>query len=42
MAPSKRFQALAERPIQKDTFVREWPEVGLIAADSPLDPPPPW
>lgn len=40
MAPSKRFQALAERPIQKDTFVREWPEVGLIAADSPLDPPP--
>ncbi|NLD73182.1 MAG: propanediol dehydratase, partial [Chloroflexi bacterium] len=40
MPRSQRFQALAERPIQKDTMVHEWPEVGLIVADSPLDPRP--
>ena len=40
MSTSQRFRALAERPIQKDTMVHEWPEVGLIVADSPLDPRP--
>jgi len=37
---SKRFQALAERPVNKDGFVAEWPAVGLIAMDSPNDPTP--
>lgn len=37
---SKRFQVLAERPVNKDGFVAEWPEVGLIAVDSPNDPKP--
>lgn len=37
---SKRFQILAERPVNKDGFVAEWPEVGLIAVDSPNDPKP--
>jgi propanediol dehydratase large subunit len=40
MPASKRFRALAERPIQNDSFVHEWPEVGLIVADSPNDPSP--
>lgn len=37
---SKRFEALRERPVNKDGFVSEWPEVGLIAMDSPFDPKP--
>ncbi len=37
---SKRFQALSERPVNQDGFVTEWPEVGLIAMDSPNDPKP--
>jgi len=37
---SKRFQTLAERPVSKDGFVAEWPEVGLIAIGSPDDPKP--
>ncbi|ADL07322.1 propanediol/glycerol family dehydratase large subunit [Thermosediminibacter oceani] len=37
---SKRFQVLAERPVNKDGFVAEWPEVGLVAVDSPNDPKP--
>lgn len=37
---SKRFQTLAERPVSKDGFVAEWPEVGLIAIGSPNDPKP--
>jgi len=40
MPRSKRFAALAERPINQDSFVHEWPEVGLIVTDSPLDPAP--
>jgi propanediol dehydratase large subunit len=36
----KRFQALAERPVNKDGFIREWVEVGLVAMDSPNDPAP--
>lgn len=37
---SKRFQVLAERPVNKDGFVQEWAEVGLIAMNSPNDPKP--
>lgn len=37
---SKRFEALDARPIKKDGFVKEWPEVGLIAMNNPGDPVP--
>lgn len=37
---SKRFQVLADRPVNKDGFVEEWAEVGLIAMDGPNDPKP--
>ncbi len=37
---SKRFQVLAERPVNKDGFVNEWPEVGFIAMESSNDPKP--
>jgi len=37
---SRRFAVLAERDINKETFVEPWPEAGLIVADSPYDPRP--
>ncbi|MFZ5975521.1 MAG: propanediol/glycerol family dehydratase large subunit [Bacillota bacterium] len=37
---SKRFEYLAQRPVNQDGFVQEWPEVGLIAMNSPFDPKP--
>ena len=37
---SKRFDVLAARPVNQDGYVKEWPEVGLIAMDSPFDPKP--
>jgi propanediol dehydratase large subunit/glycerol dehydratase large subunit len=37
---SKRFQVLAQRPVNQDGFVEEWPEVGMIAMNSPNDPKP--
>ncbi len=37
---SKRFEALDERPVNKDGFVTEWPEVGLVAVAAPGDPKP--
>lgn len=37
---SKRFEALAKRPVNQDGFVKEWPEVGLMAMNSPNDPKP--
>lgn len=40
MTPSKRFALLAERDINKETFVEEWPDAGLIVADGPNDPAP--
>lgn len=40
MPPSKRFALLAERDINKETFVEEWPDAGLIVADGPNDPAP--
>lgn len=40
MSSSRRFAILAERDINKETFVEPWPEAGLIVADSPYDPRP--
>lgn len=40
MKRSKRFEALAARPVNQDGFVVEWPEVGLMAMGSPNDPVP--
>lgn len=37
---SKRFEALNNRPINKDVFMEEWPEKGFIAMSSPYDPKP--
>lgn len=37
---SKRFEVLADRPINQDGYVKEWPEVGLVAMESPNDPTP--
>jgi len=37
---SKRFEALAERPVNKETFVSTLHEAGLIPMDSPNDPAP--
>lgn len=37
---SKRFEILSQRPVNKDGFVAEWPEVGLVAIKSPNDPQP--
>jgi propanediol dehydratase large subunit len=36
----KRFEVLAERPVNKDGFIKEWAEVGLVAMESPNDPAP--
>ena len=30
---SKRFEKLSSRPVNKETFIDPWPEVGLIAAE---------
>ncbi|EPA5384353.1 propanediol/glycerol family dehydratase large subunit [Listeria monocytogenes] len=37
---SKRFEELAKRPVNQDSFVKEWIEEGLIAMESPNDPKP--
>ncbi len=37
---SKRFEALRNRPINKDGFVSEWEKVGFIAMNSSQDPKP--
>ena len=36
----KRFEVLAQRPVNKDGFIKEWIDVGLVAMDSPKDPTP--
>ena len=36
----KRFEILAERSVNKDGFIKEWVDVGLVAMDSPNDPAP--
>lgn len=38
MTHSGRFAVLAERNINKETFVEPWAEAGLMVADSPYDP----
>ncbi len=40
MKPTKRTQVRADRPINRETFIHPWPELGLIVADSPYDPAP--
>ncbi len=40
MERSKRFDLLARRDINKETYVDPWPEAGLVVADSPYDPKP--
>ncbi|TDT50357.1 propanediol/glycerol family dehydratase large subunit [Fonticella tunisiensis] len=40
MKRSKRFEVLESRDVNKDGFVKDWPEVGLIAVGSPNDPKP--
>ncbi|MBK1783318.1 propanediol/glycerol family dehydratase large subunit [Prauserella cavernicola] len=37
---SKRTEALEQRPVNLDGFVEEWPEVGMVAMESPYDPEP--
>ncbi len=36
----KRFLVLADRAVNKDGFIKEWIDVGLVAMDSPNDPKP--
>src|SRR5215813_10121912 len=40
MSGSHRFEVLAGRDINKETYVTPWPEAGLIVTDSPYDPAP--
>jgi propanediol dehydratase large subunit len=37
---SKRFQVLAAREVNKHSFLKEWPEKGIIAFHGPNDPKP--
>ena len=37
---SKRFEALDERPVNRETFVEPWAEAGLTVVGSPDDPSP--
>ena len=37
---SKRFEYLDQRPVNQDGYIKEWPDVGLIAMNSPFDPKP--
>jgi propanediol dehydratase large subunit len=36
----KRFEVLEQREVNKDGFIKEWVDVGLVAFDSPNDPTP--
>ena len=40
MALSKRFEARARREVNRDSFIQEWPQTGLILFHSPSDPKP--
>jgi propanediol dehydratase large subunit len=40
MSSLKRFQVRADRPVNQEVFIDEWPEAGLIVIDSPRDPSP--
>ena len=37
---SKRIEVLDNRPVNKDGFIDEWPEMGFVAMESPYDPRP--
>jgi propanediol dehydratase large subunit len=37
---SKRSEIRSKRPVNRETFIYPWPEVGLAAMDSPSDPVP--
>lgn len=40
MKRSKRFEILDQRPVNKDGYINEWPEMGFVAMKSPYDPKP--
>lgn len=40
MPPSRRFDILSKRDVNKETFVKPFPEAGLMVTDSPADPQP--
>ena len=40
MRRSKRFEVLDQRPVNKDGYINEWPEMGFVAMKSPYDPKP--
>jgi propanediol dehydratase large subunit len=40
MRRSKRFEVLENRPVNQDSFMKEWPEKGFVAMSSPFDPKP--
>jgi propanediol dehydratase large subunit len=40
MNGSKRFESRAQRDINRDSFIHEWPQTGLILFHSPFDPKP--
>ncbi|HYW42371.1 MAG TPA: propanediol/glycerol family dehydratase large subunit [Bryobacteraceae bacterium] len=40
MTGSLRFRSRANREINKDSFIQEWPETGLVLFNSPADPKP--
>lgn len=40
MKRSKRIEVLDQRPVNKDGFINEWPEMGFVAMKSPYDPKP--
>jgi propanediol dehydratase large subunit len=40
MKGSKRFDILSRRDVNRDAFIHEWPEVGLIGMESRFDPSP--
>jgi propanediol dehydratase large subunit len=40
MPGSLRFQARSQREINRDSFIHEWPETGLVVFRSPADPKP--
>jgi propanediol dehydratase large subunit len=40
LAVSKRFQSRQSREINRDSYIHEWPEAGLVVFHSPNDPKP--
>lgn len=40
MSRSRRFELLSQRPVNRETFVRPFPEAGLMVSGSPADPSP--